>query len=128
MKYKVLVIALLLKNNVVAKFGEEVTADQLSDSAQNLIKGGYIAEVAPSSADLQKAADEAKAKELADAQAALDAANIALSTAKANADAAPAELKDAANVAITNAQAAADAAQAAVDALTAPVKDTTKKK
>lgn len=125
MKYRVIVIALLLKNNIVAKFGDEVTAEQLSDTPELLVKGCYIEEIAapqPSAADLQKLADEAKLQEIATAQSALDAANAALSTAQNNQSTAAPELKDAADTAVANAQGAVDAAQKALDALNVPAK------
>lgn len=85
MKYKVLVFALLLKNNVQAEYGDEVTADQLTDSVQNLVKGGYIEEVSAPAADDQSNDAVASAQAIVDAaQAVLDDAQKAADDAKAS--------------------------------------------
>lgn len=44
-KYKIAVIGHLLKNNKVAKFGEEVDESQLTSSAKDLVKAGFITEI-----------------------------------------------------------------------------------
>ncbi len=44
-KYRVLVIAMSLKNNKIAKFDEEVEDSQLNSAAFDLIKDGFIEEV-----------------------------------------------------------------------------------
>jgi hypothetical protein len=123
MKYKILVIALLLKNNKMGNAGDEVTADQLTDSVENLIAGNYIEEVKapePTAEELQAQADQAKKREQDAAKGALDAANAALVIAQNNAASAAPELKEAADAAVVNAQEAVNAAQSAYDALVAP--------
>jgi membrane protein involved in colicin uptake len=71
MKYKVITLALLLANNTVAKYGDEVNEDQLSSPADDLVKGKYIEEVAESPND--KLATEEAAKKLAEEQAVKEA-------------------------------------------------------
>jgi len=44
-KYKILVIAHALKNNVVAEFGDEVDETQLTTNAADLINQGFIKKV-----------------------------------------------------------------------------------
>jgi len=44
-KYKIAVIGHLLKNNKVAKFGEEVDESQLTSPAKDLVKAGFITEI-----------------------------------------------------------------------------------
>lgn len=44
--YKVLVIAMTIKNNKIAKCKELVDESQLNSSAEELIKGGFIEKVA----------------------------------------------------------------------------------
>ncbi len=78
MKYKVLPIALLLKNNVKAKSGAIVTADQLTDTPANLIENGLIAEVPETTADDNQSAEQ----QAADAQKAVDVATERLNTAQ----------------------------------------------
>lgn len=41
-KYKILVIAHLLKNNQVGKFGETVDESQLTSNPDELVKAGFI--------------------------------------------------------------------------------------
>lgn len=41
-KYKILVIAHLLKNNQVGKFGETVDESQLTSNPNELVKAGFI--------------------------------------------------------------------------------------
>ena len=43
-KYKILVIAHCLKNNVVAKCGDVVEESQLTSPADELVEAGFIAE------------------------------------------------------------------------------------
>ncbi len=43
--FRILVIALLLRSNVVGKYGDKVTEDQLTDSVDKLIAEKYIEEV-----------------------------------------------------------------------------------
>ena len=57
-KFKVNVIELLLKNNKVAKYGELVSEDQLSSSADELKEKGFIATLTKS--DLEKIAKDGK--------------------------------------------------------------------
>lgn len=66
-KYKILVIAHCLKNNVVAKFGEIVEESQLTSPADELVEAGFIEEVKLS--NKEKAAAEAKAKAEAEVKA-----------------------------------------------------------
>ncbi|WP_158993434.1 hypothetical protein [Mucilaginibacter sp. L196] len=78
MKYKVLPTALLLKNNVKAKSGTIVTADQLTDTPANLIENGFIAEVQETTADDNQSTEQ----QAADAQKAVDVATEELNTAQ----------------------------------------------
>lgn len=57
-KFKVNVIELLLKNNKVAKYGELVSEEQLSSSADELKEKGFIATLTKS--DLEKIAKDGK--------------------------------------------------------------------
>lgn len=57
-KFKVNVIELLLKNNKVAKYGELVSEEQLSSSADKLKEKGFIATLTKS--DLEKIAKDGK--------------------------------------------------------------------
>lgn len=57
-KYKVLVIKMLLKNNKVANRNDIVTEAQLTSSAQDLVKRGYIA--IATKADLEPEKEEPK--------------------------------------------------------------------
>ena len=57
-KFKVNVIELLLKNNKVAKYGELVSEEQLSSSADELKGKGFIATLTKS--DLEKIAKDGK--------------------------------------------------------------------
>jgi len=66
-KYKILVIAHCLKNNVVAKFGEIVEESQLTSPADELVEAGFIEEVKLS--NKEKVAAEAKAKAEAEVKA-----------------------------------------------------------
>jgi hypothetical protein len=133
MRYKVkdTVISILLKNNTIAKAGQEIAEEQLTDSPANMIAGGYIEEIVepgPSAADLQRMADEAKALEISNAKTAVEAATLALTTAQTNAETAAPELKEAADAAVVTAQSNFDTAQAAFDALVAPVSPAKNKK
>ena len=65
-KYKILVIAHCLKNNVVAKCGDVVEESQLTSPADELVESGFIEEVKLS--NKEKAAAEAKAKADAESQ------------------------------------------------------------
>jgi outer membrane protein assembly factor BamA len=44
-KYKVLVIAMTVKNNGIAKSGELIDESQLNSSAEELVKEGFIEKV-----------------------------------------------------------------------------------
>lgn len=44
-KYKVLVIAMTVKNNGIAKSGELIDESQLNSSAEELLKEGFIEQV-----------------------------------------------------------------------------------
>ena len=66
-KYKILVIAHCLKNNVVAKCGDVVEESQLTSPADELVEAGFIEEVKLS--NKEKAAAEAKSKAEAEAKA-----------------------------------------------------------
>ena len=83
--FKVTVLAILLKNNKIAKHGEFVKEDELSTDAEKLIEDGYISKL--TKADIaeqekgekdaikaQKEADEAAKKAKEDAQKASDEA------------------------------------------------------
>ena len=59
-KYKILVIAHCLKNNVVAKCGDVVEESQLTSPADELVEAGFIEEVKLS--NKEKAVAEAKAE------------------------------------------------------------------
>ena len=65
-KYKILVIAHCLKNNVVAKYGEVVEESQLTSPADELVEAGFIEEVKLS--NKEKAAAEAKAEKDSEAK------------------------------------------------------------
>lgn len=120
MSYKVKVISLLLLNNVIVPYGTEIEASQLTDSAENLVKGGYLEEVVPvgpSAAELQLQADAQKLIELGNAKTALDNATNALTAAQTAAAAATPETKDALDAAVVTATADLQNAQAAFDAI-----------
>jgi hypothetical protein len=118
MKYKIAIIGLLLANNTVAPYGTEVTGEQLTDSAEKLLKEGYIVEVAEETpaidAAAQAAAEALKAQEDAAAQAKADAAAAVQAKADAKAAKADAAAKQAA--ADAAAQADGDALKAQEDA------------
>lgn len=44
-KYKVLVIAHQLKNQVIAKYGEIIDESQLNGNSADLVKAGFIAQI-----------------------------------------------------------------------------------
>lgn len=62
-KYRVSVIQLALKNNKIAKSGDEVTEAQLTGNAADLVKNGFIEKVA-SKKEVTKD-DEAEAEKTA---------------------------------------------------------------
>lgn len=91
-KYKIAVIAVLLKNNKTASANELVEEDQFPTKVEDLVKGGYVVkatsdeikewkklheEKADPKADAAKAAEEAKANAAKDAKADEDAAKAA---------------------------------------------------
>ena len=65
-KYKILVIAHCLKNNVVAKCGDVVEESQLTIPADELVEDGFIEEV--KLYNKEKAAAEAKAEKDSEAK------------------------------------------------------------
>lgn len=67
-KYKILVIAHCLKNNVVAKCGDVVEESQLTSPADELVEAGFIEEVKLSNKEKAAAAAEAKAEADAESQ------------------------------------------------------------
>jgi len=46
--YKVVTIAVQLKNQHIAKYGEVVSEEQLSGNSIDLVKGGFVVEIANS--------------------------------------------------------------------------------
>ena len=67
-KYKILVIAHCLKNNVVAKCGDVVEESQLTSPADELVEAGFIEEVKLSNKEKAAAAAEAKAEKDSEAK------------------------------------------------------------
>ena len=72
-KYRILVIALLLKNNEQAKFGEEVEANKFTRSVDDLVNEGYIELVADTAKSDQEASEQKdqEASEQKDQEAAI---------------------------------------------------------
>ena len=57
-KYKIAVIGHLLKNNKVAKFGEEVDESQLTSPAKDLVKEGFITEIEAKEVEVEVEVEE----------------------------------------------------------------------
>jgi len=114
-RYKVAVIAVLLKNNKTAPAGELVEENQFATKVEDLVKGGYV--VKPTADEIKewKKLHEEKADPKAEAAAAAEAAAKAAEAAKADADAKAAKdaKADADAKAAKDAKADADAAEAA---------------
>ncbi len=91
---------MMLKNNAQAKYGELVTVDQLTDSAEILVNAGYIEEAA---GDVNTGTSGSDGPDLiAAAQVALDAAQAAFDNATKVASDAVADNADEATVSSAN--------------------------
>ena len=122
MSYKILIPQLLLKNNTMGNYGQEVTEGQLTDKPETLIAGGYIAEVVDAPADDEPTAEQLAEQAIVDAKGTVDAAADTLKSAQDALSAATDDTKASAEEAVNNATVDLTSKQAALDALVKPVK------